>query len=327
MRTLTRKLKQITFLSFIFIISLAFNFQHNPSSNWYQQFLPNINGRPISDMIFTDSLTGYIVTSYISNDTSYILKTTTGGDNWNIVFRQPTNTVGGFNSIKFISLTIGFACGNFLWKTTNEGINWFNINTSGIFPEHMHILNQDTLWIIDSESLTGGVFRTTNGGVNWTQQLSLGSLNPTGIYMVNGRTGFISSNGGGAYVMKTTNSGVNWFTVVSGEGFSDMHFIDTLTGWRSYGTLKKTTDGGLNWINQTLPIGGNIIESAIGEFSVINKDTLWGVGGFKFYPGSGNRGMIYRTTNGGLNWYYQIPDTSIHINVYYFCQFTDKNHG
>jgi hypothetical protein len=56
-----RKLKQITFLSFIFIVTLAFNFQDNPPSNWTRQLLPDIGNRQITDMTFKDSLTGYAV--------------------------------------------------------------------------------------------------------------------------------------------------------------------------------------------------------------------------------------------------------------------------
>jgi photosystem II stability/assembly factor-like uncharacterized protein len=320
-----RKLKNILLLTSILIITVAFDFKDNPPSGWYQQFLPNINGRQIADMAFIDSLTGYIVTPYIANDSAYILKTTNGGDNWNIVLRGPTNVMGGFNDIKFLNQQVGFACGNFLWKTTNAGINWFNVNTSGAFPEHMFVLNQDTIWIIDHESLTGGVYRTTNGGANWDRQLSLGSQNPTRIYFYNARIGFIT-NDGGFYVRKTTNSGVNWSVVVTNEGFTDIHFVDSLTGWRSYGSMKKTTDGGLNWVNQALPpqISGS---SNLTDFSVLNKDTIWGVGGYVIYPNTQIRGVLYATTNGGNNWYYGVPDTAMHEPTYSNIQFINRNTG
>jgi hypothetical protein len=49
------------------------------------------------------------------------------------------------------------------------------------------------------------------------------------------------------------------------------------------------------------------------KFSAINKDTLYGVGGLFDYPNNQTRCVVYKTTNGGINWGYQIPDTSFKI--------------
>ena len=199
------KLATLIFFLSILIFTAGLNFQDNPPGGWYQQWLPDINNRPISDVTFLDSLTGFAVTPYTANDTAYILKTTNGGDNWIIVFKGPTNIIGGFNAVQFLNINTGYVCGNFLRKTTNGGLNWFQLNTSGIFPENMHVLNEDTMWLIDSESLTGGVFRTTNGGLSWQHQLNLGSQNPTHIYFYNRDIGFIANNTGSPCVRKTTD--------------------------------------------------------------------------------------------------------------------------
>ena len=65
---------------------IAFNFSDNPKSGWYQQFFPDLHGAYITDITFTDSLTGYAVTKRDTDGTSYTLKTTNGGDNWFAVF-------------------------------------------------------------------------------------------------------------------------------------------------------------------------------------------------------------------------------------------------
>lgn len=141
--------------------------------------------------------------------------------------------------------------------------------------------------------------------------------------MYNARIGFM--DGGG--LQKTTNCGVNWVSI-SGEGsFSDMHFIDSLTGWKSDGFMKKTTDGGLTWINQTLPQGGYINLVSLTKFSNVNKDTIWGVGGRIAYPNNQFRGIIYKTTNGGDNWLFQLPDTNINIVQYRSTKFLNKLSG
>ena len=52
------------------------------------------------------------------------------------------------------------------------------------------------------------------------------------------------------------------------------------------------------------------------KLSVINKDTLWGVGGRIAFPNNQFRGILFHTTNSGKNWGYQLPDTSINIFQY-----------
>ena len=326
-KTLNR-LTDILFYSVMFIFIVALAFPHNQVGNWYQQFLPNISGRQINDITFTDSLNGFAVTNEVS-DTSFVLRTTNGGDSWSI--NHFDTGICSYYSVQFINSNTGFVSGfinngsNYrLLKTTNSGNTWIYIDhTSDIVALDMHVLSVDTIWVVDSGSLTGGVFRTTNGGASWDQQLNLGNLNPNHIYMFNGRIGFIAEDN--SYLRKTTDGGISWNVINGAGGFTDMFFTDSLTGWKT--SFQKTTDGGLNWVNQTLPQGGNIITSQIVKFINLGSDTIWGVGGHIFLAGQGNRGMIYRTINSGNNWLFQIPDTSINIGVYRYTDFYNKSIG
>ncbi|MFC2093931.1 T9SS type A sorting domain-containing protein, partial [Bacteroidota bacterium] len=299
-------------------------------SGWYQQFIPDVNNMPISDIEFLDSLVGFAVTGYGTiGDTNFILKTTNGGDNWLINFTAYKN----FERVIFVNDNVGYVCGGLndvmgaLYKTTNAGGNWTRLNTPfAINYEDMSVLNEDTIWVVDDNGFDGGVFRTTNGGQSWTQQYFAASYpnNPDHIYMLNGNTGFIST----AYLFKTTNSGLNWNAFPSESGFANMFFIDSLTGWKvksSY--MKKTTNQGETWILQTRPSGGMLLSSSFFEFSNINRDTIWGVGGIIRYGPNNERGIIWITTNGGVNWGFQIPDTSIHLWSYYHIDFANKLNG
>ncbi|MBZ0202069.1 MAG: T9SS type A sorting domain-containing protein [Ignavibacteria bacterium] len=315
------------YLTILFFF-IGFNFSDVMVGNWYQQWMPELNGRTISDIFFLDSLTGYAVTNNLTpNDTGYILKTTTSGDNWyvNIILNRNLTTV------KFINSNTGFVCGGsgggtaYLYKTTNSGANWNIISTPGATSwRGLSLVDEDTIWLVDDDSFVGGVFRTTNGGANWDQQLNIGSSNPNHIYMFNGRLGFIAEDN--VYLRRTTNSGLNWTVVNGAGGFQDMYFIDSLTGWKT--SFQKTTDGGLNWVNQVLPQGGIIQFNNITNFSNINKDTIWANGGFVIFPNNQVRSILNRTTNGGDTWKFQIPDTSIINNiVYYYVNFDDKRNG
>jgi photosystem II stability/assembly factor-like uncharacterized protein len=318
-----RKLKQISFLSFIFIVTVAFNFQHNPSSNWYQQFLPNIGSRQITDITFKDSLTGY-ATAYVMSDTSYVLKTTNGGDNWEIIYRNFL----AITKVQFLDRDTGYAGGGYLYKTTNGGFNWNQINNPPISVEGMYILNKDTIWVNSSEPIAGGVYRTTNGGINWTQQYSATGSNPDKIYMFNARIGFIC-NTTTRYIRKTTDGGNSWNVIMTNDYFMDIHFVDSLVGWKNsaFG-MKKTTNGGVNWVTQSMPSGGIIVNAFIYTFSNVNKDTIWGSGGYVMYPNGQTRGVLLRTTNGGDNWQAQVADTSIHIaGGYPFVRFVNSRQG
>jgi len=322
-----KPLKITLTLSITIIMLLGFVLPLNPAGNWYQQFLPNIGSRTILDITFLDSLTGYLITT-ISADTSYILKTTDSGDSWSINHRATSSI---FRRIQFINNNTGYVGGQHLIKTTNGGSNWFLVYPS-LFAEDIYFISNDTAWYADPNSLVGGVFFTSNGGASWQQQFSGGNQNPNKIYMYNGRIGFMSNNSASPNIYKTTNSGVNWTINLPGENFTDMYFIDSLTGWKcssfESGFIRKTTNGGINWNIQTIPPEAPpFLFSRMNRFTFINADTIWGVGGTYNFGSGIYRGVLYKTTNGGINWGYQIPDTAIHIPAYSYVQFTDKNKG
>jgi len=332
------KISSIVFYFSILAFIIAFNFAHNPPSGWYEQFLPNIGNRTISDIFFLDSLTGWAVTPYRQqqNDTAYVLKTINGGDNWFIAYSRTEKYVG-FERIFFLNANTGFTCGTNdlfsgytgLSKSTDGGSNWVSLNVPDPFVQFddMSILNEDTIWLAASSGFTGGVFRTTNAGMNWTHQINLSGNNPDHIYMYNSRIGFIATGNG---TFKTTNGGVNWFDL-SVTSFTDMYFIDSLTGWKNNGVatfFQKTINGGLNWVTYNLPPKGGIIDlSRIIRFDNVNHDTIWAAGSVAFLGPGQVRGLLYKSTNGGQSWGYQLPDTSIHSGQYQHIQFADKLKG
>lgn len=332
---LPNKLSNLLFYLSAFLFFIAFNFKDSRTSGWYQQFLPT--GLPnfqVSDVFFLDSLRGWLVSGNTNpNDSSgYILKTTNGGDNWMVLHGE----VRDFTRVKFLNVNTGFVCGGYstgarLYKTTNGGNNWFALNIPGggqIIFDDMAVLSEDTIWLAAHESLVGGAFLTTNGGVSWTQKFSGGTENPNKIYFYNSRIGFIKNINNSSSLKKTTNGGNNWFATVN-EGFWDMYFSDSLTGWRVNGYVKKTTDGGLSWVQQTLPqgINGQTIFDEVASLSKFSKDTIWASNAVVVFPNIQTRGILFRTTNGGINWLYQIPDTSFGITRYRFIQFINKNIG
>ena len=310
------KLSTLLFYSSILTFIIAFNFAHNPSGGWTQQFMPYLNNRPIVDITFTDSLTGYAIASNRNSDTSFVIKTSNGGDNWNIILSEYRI----YESIVFLDNEVGYVGGSdlkightYLIKTTNGGMNWIRLNSPNslrIFD--MAVLNQDTIWVTDPNGFDGGIFRTTNGGTNWTRQTAPGGSTEK-IYMYNRNIGFASST---SRLYKTTNSGLNWNLIPGQNAFRDIYFIDSLNGWKSYDSMKITTDGGFTWKPQLIKSPGIPLFSTIATFSKISNDTIWATGLVYEFPNLQVRSVIHRTTNGGRDWYFQIPDTSIRVGVF-----------
>jgi photosystem II stability/assembly factor-like uncharacterized protein len=315
------------YLSILFFF-IGFNFQDTGTGGWIQQYLPSSIGRTqIRDITFADSLTGYAVTDLVGyTDTNLVLKTTNGGNNWNIILTR----IDGMTSYRIQCLnkdTVFVAAYFSIYRTYNGGINWTIISIpSNTLVEDLFVLNKDTMWYADGEGLAGGLFRTTNGGQSWQSQ-SLGApvSNPHKVYFFNARIGFVSA---GEQFLKTTNSGANW-TILSGENdYTDIYFIDSLRGYKAKTEIKKTTNGGLNWQAQYLPNIQGVLNfnKRLDKFSY-NNDTIYGVWGSVTYPNFHIGALVYKTTNGGLNWGYQILDTSFHINVLHFTKFIKGSKG
>ncbi len=311
----------VLILSVISMYLISAGFRDSRTSGWYQQWFPNLNGSTIKDITFLDSLTGFAVTTTNSSLQAYILKTTNGGDNWNIVHTYiPPSANSGFNRIQFANSNTGYASLNYFdfLKTTNSGLNW-TVLTTPWGGEDMAVINSDTIFLTDSDPIFGGVYRSTNGGINWTRIWTSGSSgNPDKIYMYDKNMGFSCNVSTGSNFRKTTNGGITWIDITS-DYFLSIKFIDTLIGWKGNGTsIKKTTNGGITWISQTPP---NVIGFNVYSISIINIDTVWLGGAGSKIIGNTFYGALCKTTNGGLNWGYQIPniavDSGLYINVNY----------
>lgn len=249
-------MKKIILLEII-LIFLSTTFQGDSPTGWVQQTIP----RPdltVVDIQFRDTLTGFIVQSRFNPDTSFISKTTDGGNNW--IATAFTNSY--LTSIEFTNDNTGYCSGRstpngIIFKTTNSGINWFLVSTisySSILMD-CRFVNSDTGWVCSDDLTSGGLWRTTDGGINWHKQLN-NTYKPTRIFFINGNTGWIIGNAG-QNLYKTTNCGINWFDVSSfSYTIADVFFASSDTGWVVGGGnkgLKRTINGGINWNDVNIP--------------------------------------------------------------------------
>lgn len=108
-------------------------------------------------------------------------------------------------------------------------------------------------------------------------------------------------------IIHSSNGGLNWLAQNPGytdHSIDDMYFLNSTTGWciindyfYTNSKVIKTTNGGVNW-NTSAVMDSNITFSCI---TFVNSLT-----GFV----SGFSGVIYKSTNGGNNWYKVYVDSN-----------------
>lgn len=291
-------------LSFLFlfcIISSAF-------SQWFTQTssnpntYPNLHGAKIQYMDLN--------TVYICGTNCMVMKSTNDGNTWFYVSPQTSSNVLLWG-MHFLNANTGYVVGNFgfVAKTTNGGTNW-NISSTP---------TPDTLWSVDFiddntgfiSGSTGHIFKTTNGGNNWTSQNS-GVIDHLRSVKFTNSAGFIGTHQS-SVVLKTTNNGNNWISTstLPTRAFIEIDYSEFATnfivGAGGSGEVSKSINAGINWVSVPLPTSRKPF-----CVEVLYENT--------FFIG-GELGMIYKTTNGGLNYTLCNSNTSAGINSIFFQNF------
>ena len=305
-------MKRLIF-SLIILVFLAMTFHSTVPPGWYAQSIPVFD--EIRDIQFVDSLTGWLITtgSRPTNDTGYILKTTNGGDNWQIQFRQTID----LHKIEMIDNNTGYVGGGlgawatrYMFKTTNGGVSWDTILgtfATGGRIEDISFINRDTGWYADVDVFDGGLFKTTNGGVNWQRQRNPNQA-PTLVQFINSNTGWMVY---GQQIWKSTNGGDNWFFQVNSlsSTIRSIFFLDENKGWaggllslNTTAHIMYTTNSGLNWY------ASDGVKNINGGYDIFFVNDSVGWAGTYQVP------YIMKTTNGGVFWGVQkLPYTSTNI--------------
>ncbi len=146
--------------------------------------------------------------------------------------------------------------------------------------------NEQTGWVLTQSN----VRKTTNAAQNWiTHNISHNNNNSMNCFQfLNENTGWVLE---GKYLIFTSNSGANWVTIdTTTFGIKGMYFKDISNGWYcgTSGMIRKTTNGGHNWLSLSSGTTYNLN-------SIAFADNDFGVCG-------GDWGTILWTTNGGINW-------------------------
>lgn len=116
----------------------------------------------------------------------------------------------------------------------------------------------------------------------------------------------------GDRLLKTSDGGEHWLEItpdLGGGAILDVLFLDQVAGWLvaqqfnpgigELVSLYRTTDGGVNWVANPLPVSAGGVAGAYLEF--VDNNTGWVV--IKMGTGSSFRvGQLYATRDGGTTW-------------------------
>lgn len=261
-----------------------------------QEYSRDSTGYAFWETFFINNTTGFINGSCYNN-TFRLLKTTDAGVTWNYIYNSmpvPILT----RSIYFLNENTGFVVGNFnyIGKTTNGGYNWisikYNPSVYGTGYRNIRFLDQNKGMIVGSTCL-----RTTDGGDNWRMMDSANLNNLNDVVFLDNNN--LIMTGVNARIYSSTNAGLNWsrmdkniFGDYSNRTFTGCALLNPYKAIVGDGKeIFKTNDGGLNWQKDT-----NILA---GKFCFIDPNTGMTV--------SQSGYAIYRTTNGGENWFDKSP--------------------
>jgi photosystem II stability/assembly factor-like uncharacterized protein len=207
--------------------------------------------------------------------------------------KQESYTNSELRSVFFITKDVGFVTGynGTILKTTNGGNNWYPINSNTSDGIYSLCFTDSTTGYAISWS---GLLKTTDCGEHWIIQDTSAYLSK--INFIDKDTGFVC---GSRVLLKTTDGGLNWTRHKSANA-NVISFIAAsskiLYVGSSNSNLYKSSDGGENWST----VHGPGLPCDFYNLNFMNQDTGFAVGG-GWAQGS-SKGVILKTTNGGISW-------------------------
>jgi photosystem II stability/assembly factor-like uncharacterized protein len=274
----------------------------------WQDITPPQRGQAVIQAVdFVDTVNGWLILSSPS-DTGQpvylIAQTSDGGVNWqtkplqlfqsgepaaiaSIVYLRRLNDQVGWLVIKQATSS-NFNQGS-LFKTNDGGQTWQRLTLP--LGEPVAFVTPEVGWIIGGLDSTH-IYHTNDSGQNW--QLKNDQYLPTSGALQMGRypNGLVVLEPGSNHIWYTTN-GEQFSEIVlnssTDSGLKQVSLVTPTTAWASFSfnnctpsytskkcqsvlELKRTTDGGQNWIMMRLP--GQIGDSIRTEFTVEEKSEL-----------------------------------------------------
>jgi photosystem II stability/assembly factor-like uncharacterized protein len=228
------------------------------TSNGGELWKSQIDSSDISgnNIVFTDTLHGWIIGRKHPGNQYYIQITKDGGKSWD---RHPTPDPGLLCITMFDSLN-GFAGGATIYSTADGGITWQPKQVDEVINPgitDIYFVDKKIGWAVglSSEFLDLGVIlNTTDGGEYWKVNQHPSGVSGLSVFFTDSLHGYVAGSNPPFFngVIEVTNDGGNSWTThyLPGTWLNDIVFTNDSTGWAvgNNGFIWHTTDMGLNWI-------------------------------------------------------------------------------
>ncbi len=238
-------------------------------NNWQLQYSDTANW--CRSVGFADSLRGWIG-FLVPNDQngSVMYQTFDGGENWSPVNNFSDPQPKGFCGISVVNDSVVYAVGTIantspLEKTTDKGNSWTSIDISNYIKNAVdcYFYSPDSGFVVggyadindpDYDSLRAVIIFTSDGGETWATRY-LSSVRTNHCWKISFSSvniGYVSIEGAefDGTILKTTDKGINWVekTVPGIRDIQGVGFVNDSVGWVSgWWVSMYSTDGGNTW--------------------------------------------------------------------------------
>ena len=193
---------------------------------------------------FTDQNTGWLAAAPWGTPDmdGYVLKTTDGGDSWEIKMTEPSNAVFFVDTDSGCVGSIGG-----VYRTTDGGDTWQFVDMGAPRAiSQIFFVNTLTGWAVCQE---GFMAKTIDGGQTWVQQPYGTDRDISDVFFLDENLGWYVT-GEPATIATTRDGGVTWTfqTCPTTVALREIMFADENVGWivGYYGTILRTVTGGGN---------------------------------------------------------------------------------
>jgi photosystem II stability/assembly factor-like uncharacterized protein len=285
---------------------------------WYDVSVPT--DKKLNDIDFPTSTTGYIV-----GDSTTILKTIDGGENWvelNHIGLSSSTFSHQIVDVDFVDEQVGFVTilsdNNGVYKTVDGGINWIpasNTNSNMCYKGCTYVTDEDNYFVGGAGCFQSGQIDKYENSTWSISAVNYESFN-TNEYVID----MDFNNGIGVaalyneYFLRSIDDGLTWDTIPSGLAntfnLTSVMFATADSLYAGYEDINsggfgilRSYDAGLTWsqdINSALfsyPSFLSLGKASNGDV-YCGTNQVWG------------QAIIFETTN-GFNWSYEDVDQAI----------------
>ncbi len=212
---------------------------------------------------------------------SFILNSSDGGNVWTVKYMK---IKARLEKIKFIDSNIGIAIGNRIIRTTDNGLNWNEVQPDTNFLLYGIDNFGSNVWCA---GLEGKILKSSDYGSTWQYKNSGVTWGLYDVGFSSENTGYIC--GAEGHILKSSDGGDTWFSLntLITESLYKLYFIDDSTGWCAGNSIYFTSDGGSSWETQyygETPIKDIVFTSAENGYA------------------AGFEGTYITTSDGGEKW-------------------------